>query len=88
MAIKLISYQQDRYEFFVKQRELAEKRHKKALRNLDPDDSYLSTTNILASETGRELGFYNDIVMMLGVELAEQRRVYNLFERVCDNNEA
>jgi hypothetical protein len=85
MAIKLISYQQDRYEFFVKQRELAEKRYKKALRNLSLDDSYLSTTNIIASETGRELGFYNDIVMMLGAELAEQRRVYNLFER-SDNN--
>lgn len=84
MAIELISYQQDRYEFFVKQRELAEKRYIRALKKVKPDDSYLSTTNILASETGRELSFYNDIVVMLGTELAEQKRVYNLFGREGD----
>lgn len=82
MAIELISYQQDRYEFFVKQKELAEKRYKRALRNLKPDDSYLSTTNILASETGRELSFYNDVVMMYGSQLAEAKRVRKCFDFV------
>lgn len=82
MAIELISYQQDRYEFFVKQRELAEKIHIRALKKVEPDDSYLSTANVLASETGRELSFYNDVVMMYGSQLAEAKRVRKRFDFV------
>lgn len=87
MGIEIISYQEDRYEFFVKQRELAEKRYKKALKNLKPDDSYLSTANILASETGRELSYYNDVVMMYGLELAKAKRVRSAFDFVERNDE-
>lgn len=82
IGIELISYQQDRYEFWVKQRERAEKRYKRALKNLKPDDSYLSTANILASEAGRELSYYNDVVMMYGSELAKAKKVRSVEEKV------
>ena len=81
MKIELITYQEQRFEFFVKQRELAEKRYKRAIKKTNPSDSYLSDEFILASEAGQELSFYNDIVVMLGRELSEYKRVRDLMAK-------
>ena len=80
MNIKTITYEEDRLSFFIDQRNLAEKKHKRVLRQLKPDDSYISEINLLASETGQELSFYNDVVEMLARDLTEKIRVRNLME--------
>ena len=85
MRIERITYKEARFEFFVKQRELAEKRYKQAVKKTNPSDSYLSNEFYLASEAGQELSFYNDVVEMLGRDLSEEKKVRDLFER-SDNN--
>ena len=81
MKIELITYKEARLEFFVKQRELAEKRYKRAVKKTNPSDSYLSNEFHLASEAGQELSFYNDVVEMLGRKLSEYKRVRNLMSK-------
>lgn len=80
MNIKTITYEEDRLSFFIDQRKIAEKKHKRVLKQLNPDDLYLSEIRLLASETGQELSFYNDVVEMLARDLAEKRRVRDLME--------
>lgn len=87
MKIELITYQEDRLNFFLKQRELAEKRYKRAVKKVKPDDSYLSESNFLASEAGRELSFYNDVVEMFARDLSEQKRVRDLFGEGVTTND-
>lgn len=75
MRIEKISYEKDRLSFFIEQRELAEKRYKRAIKAMKPDDSYLSDAHFLASKTGQELSFYDDVVRMLAEKLSEKQQV-------------
>ena len=80
MILKTITYEEDRLSFFIEQRKIAEKKYKRVMKLLKPDDSYLSEINLLASETGQELSFYNDVVKMLANDLADKKRAKNLME--------
>ena len=80
MNFKTITYEEDRLSFFIDQRKIAEKKYKRVIKQLDPNDLYLSEMHLLASETGQELSFYNDVVEMLARDLAEKKRVRDLME--------
>ena len=80
MNFKTITYEEDRLSFFIDQRNIAEKKYKRVMKQLKPDDSYISEIRLLASETGQELSFYNDVVEMLARDLTEKIRVKNLME--------
>lgn len=80
MNFKVVTYEEDRLSFFIDQRKIAEKKHKRVLKQLKPDDSYISEISLLASETGQELSFYNDVVEMLARDLTEKIRVRKLME--------
>lgn len=80
MKITKITYEEDRLEFFIKERDRAEKNHKLALEQLKPSDNYLSDEHYIASGTGRVLSFYNDIVEML---MKERKRANRLAEKPC-----
>jgi hypothetical protein len=78
MKITEITYEEDRLTFFSKQMKLAEKRYKQTVKKVKQSDSYLSETNLLASEAGQELCFYKDVVEMLAKDLSTRKQVKDL----------
>lgn len=84
MKIIQTAYAEDRLIFFEEQRKLAEKRYKRCAKLVKPSDGYLSETNFLASEAGRELSYYNDVVEMLEKDLSEYKRVRDLMPKECE----
>lgn len=64
MKIEVITYEQERLDFFTKAMNLAQKRYNR-LFEIFKDDPYLSEGTTIVSDAGRELRFYQDIVEML-----------------------
>lgn len=78
MILKLITYEEDRLNFFIEQKKLAEKRMIRLEKLVKPDEPYNSEVSILLSEVGMEVSFYNDVVEMFGKELSEKKRVQEM----------
>lgn len=75
MTLTTVTYEEDRLNYFIEQKKLAEKRYVRLEKLVKPDDSYTSEIRLLLSEVGREVSFYNDVVEMLGGQLSEKKRV-------------
>ena len=83
MTFEVITYEEDRLRFFIKQRELAEKRYKRTKKKVNNSDLSYQEIDLLMSEAGWELSFYDDVVRMLTEKLSEKKRIK---EMVCDSD--
>ena len=64
MEIKVITYEQERLDFFTQAMNLAHKRYNMLFR-MFKDNPYLSGGTTIVSDAGRESQFYHDVVEML-----------------------
>ena len=62
--IEVITYEQERLNFFTKAMNLAQKRYNRLFK-IFKDDPYLSEGTTMVSDAGREMHFYHDVVEML-----------------------
>lgn len=62
--IEVITYEQERLDFFTKAMNLAQKRYNRLFK-IFKDEPYLSEGTTIVSDAGRETQFYHDVVEML-----------------------
>lgn len=83
--IKVVSYKDERLEFFENQRRAVQKRYDRLEKTIDPDEPYLSERRELLSDCGRELSFYNDVIEMLEADVIPKSEVEKIFEELKES---
>lgn len=65
VEIKVISYEEERLEFFIDQRQKTQRECERLERAIKPFESYLSERRKLLSDCARKLSFYDDVIKIL-----------------------
>ena len=64
--IEVITYEEERLNYFLEQRNRMQNRYERWAKIIDKQDlPYLSEDLQMLSELGRELSFYNDVIDLL-----------------------
>lgn len=66
MELKVITYEKSRLEFFKKELKMSRKKMERIKRKCNRNESPLSEKSLMLADAGAEVGYYEDIVKMLG----------------------